>query len=912
MTGAILASIVIPTRNAGPLFVRVLESLADQELDGEWELIVVDSGSTDATRDRARGAGARVHAILPGEFDHGATRNLGALLSRGEYVLFLSQDAVPARRDWLRMLLCSLRRDERVAGAYSRVVPLPDADPFTRRLVTSDLNYREERIVQEICPDAPLSSLSPHARRLLCNFNDVASAMRRSVWEELPLPRSSFGEDLLWGKGALEAGYRLVFEAASVVEHSHDYDARTLHGRAVVDGRANRRILDRICLSSLPAALVTAWRLASEDRRSFHTEGLRGFFRRRMAIKSVVLRVAQMVGLWQGGRRSEPLLPTPRPVVSRPLRILFVVHGFPPQTRAGTEVYTLNLARELRRKHEVVVFHRIEDPRAANYSLSTSEFEGIPVYRLVNNLRYQGIEETFENRHAEAKFREVLDTVRPDVVHFQHCLHISVSLIDVVAEAGLPAVLTLHDYWFICPKVQLIQTGGKVCPETKPGVGCVRCAANKTALVRLGKTAAFAFYPLLVIFLRVYPRLVARAPFLQRRVLLDLVALSRRRRSILSRLSRLDAMIAPSPFLRDKYLRFGVAPDRLILSRNGVDVSHLSGVRKKRGDRVRFAFMGSFVWYKGLEVLVRAFDLMEQEAELHVYGDDSSNPEVRAFKESVVGRSSRPGIHYHGRFTTSELPAIYATVDALVVPSIWYENAPMVIFEAFATGTPVIASRLGGMANFVDHEGNGLLFRSGDAADLARQMDRCVVDKGLLTRLAAAVPEVKTVEENAAELEVLYRQASGRRAKAVSFGGRRIPDIDLQARSHTSTQGNVELQGDAFVLLRPNGSKPSRVGYRVRAEAGGGYVLEVRTVLLEGERGVRLGGRVSVNGREAGRIPEHGYQPGSSLERRFEFRCALRSGENLVEIENGSPTEGLYVRLVRVCLYRETEVEATR
>ncbi len=903
----VLASVVIPTKNAGDLFVKTLSRIQSQELSGKFEIVVVDSGSSDSTVELARKAGARVEVILPDEFDHGNTRNLGVTLSRGEFLVFLSQDAVPENNRWLSNLLSTLQRDVTVGGAYSRVVPHSDADFVTARLAAGDINFRDEPVRQQSPGPVEYAALHPHEKRLLINFNDVSSAMRRSLWEELPLPRCEFAEDLLWGKAAIEAGYSIVFENQSVVEHSHRYGLGSLYRRAFVDGEANRRILDRECIRNLPDVFRTAWMVSREDRQWILSQPGDEAQKKKAASEMWKVRLAQMWGLYRGGKKSGARLPTPVPVPRQRLRILFVLHGFPPQTRAGTEIYTVNLAKAFAREHDVFVFHRLEDQASDNYSLSESEFDGLKVFRVVNNLNYHGIQETFSNRHVERGFVQVLDTVRPDVVHFQHCLHTSVSLIEIAAGRGLPCLLTLHDYWFICPKVQLIQTHGKVCSETRPGVGCVRCAANKTPLVRLGKFLAFAFYPFLLIFLRLYPRIIARFPFLEKRLILDLFALFRRRRTILRYLEDVDLMISPSPFLREKYLQFGVDKRSIILSRNGLDTGHLQSVVREPSSGLRIAYMGSFVWYKGLDVLIKAFDrLASDNVELHLYGDDRGNDDVRAYRDKVSTLSSKDSIIYHGPFRSQDLPAIYAQVDVLVVPSVWFENAPMVIFEAFAAGVPVIASRLGGMANFVHHEKNGLLFRAGDAEDLAKTLDRCLQEDGLLNRLAQAAPKVKSVEQNAAEMMVYYRQALGRRREPASFGEEQIPEFDIQACRFARKEGAVDLQGEHFVLLRPNGSHPSQVTYHFSSRESGEYILELCTILLAGESSVRLGGRVRVNGSSAGEIPEHGYSEGGALERRFRFDCELLEGKNVVEIDNGGADVKFgqcHVRLARVLLF---------
>lgn len=221
---------VIPTLNAGPLFARLLEGLRLQETDFEFEVLIVDSGSTDGTVELAESHGARVHRIDKKDFNHGATRNLGVSLARGEYVALTVQDAVPLDRRWLSALVGTLERDERVAGVYGRQIPHLDAGPLTRATINGQASASPERAEKYLQRGSRLADLPPRRRRRLCAFDDVSSCIRRSVWEELPFEKTAFGEDLRWGKRAIEAGYKLVYEPASAVFHSHErgpsYDLR--------------------------------------------------------------------------------------------------------------------------------------------------------------------------------------------------------------------------------------------------------------------------------------------------------------------------------------------------------------------------------------------------------------------------------------------------------------------------------------------------------------------------------------------------------------------------------------------------------------------------------------------------------------------------------------------------------------
>jgi rhamnosyltransferase len=228
--GSLKASVVVPTFNAGARFGELLERLRTQEASFAYEVLVIDSGSTDGTVELTRRYGASIYRVSRNEFGHGATRNLGVSLARGEYVAFIVQDAVPLDERWLAPMVEDLEQDEMVAGVYGRQLPRPESSPLTRVLVnswpTADLRRRE----QFVRPPTLYGTLPPVERRSLAMFDNVSSCVRRSVWEAIPFEATRFAEDLRWSKKVVEAGYKIVYEPRSAVFHSHErgafYDLR--------------------------------------------------------------------------------------------------------------------------------------------------------------------------------------------------------------------------------------------------------------------------------------------------------------------------------------------------------------------------------------------------------------------------------------------------------------------------------------------------------------------------------------------------------------------------------------------------------------------------------------------------------------------------------------------------------------
>ena len=242
-------SVVIPTLNAGPQFEELLKQIRSQKGDFDLEILVIDSGSTDATRELALRYGATVHQIERQEFNHGATRNLGISLARGEYVALTVQDAVPLDERWLSTMVENLERDGRVAGVYSRQIPHKNAGVLTRVLVNNLATASLERREQFAESPRQYARMPPKKRRRLAVYDDVSSCLRRSVWEELPYDATDFGEDIRWGKKVVEAGYKVVYEPRSAVLHSHERGAVYDLKRYYMDQRV---LLELFGLSLVP------------------------------------------------------------------------------------------------------------------------------------------------------------------------------------------------------------------------------------------------------------------------------------------------------------------------------------------------------------------------------------------------------------------------------------------------------------------------------------------------------------------------------------------------------------------------------------------------------------------------------------------------------------------------------------
>jgi len=251
----------------------------------------------------------------------------------------------------------------------------------------------------------------------------------------------------------------------------------------------------------------------------------------------------------------------------------------------------------------------------------------------------------------------------------------------------------------------------------------------------------------------------------------------RRKRFIQSHLAHVDLFLAPSRFLRDRYVDWGIPAEKIVYEEYGrLPVMPLPE-RTQPGLRNRFGFFGQLTRFKGADVLLEAMRLIAErgvDAELRIHGanlDVAQGSDQRRFWELL--RRAGGSVSSVGSYGRSELSQLMHEVDWVVVPSIWWENSPLVIQEAFAFGRPVICSDIGGMAEKVSDRVSGLHFRVGDPVDLAETIERAVSTPDLWNELRAGIPAVYSMKTHLSSLNALYRSLMVARA-ARPVGAREV------------------------------------------------------------------------------------------------------------------------------------------
>lgn len=443
------------------------------------------------------------------------------------------------------------------------------------------------------------------------------------------------------------------------------------------------------------------------------------------------------------------------------LRVLLVSNGFPPRHWAGTETYTAGVAQELeKRNYQVQVLCGGDWEKGSAYfnGYTDSHYHNIPVRRL--NLNWMNASDPFLYLYNSPVIADYITTylseIQPDVVHVMSCERLSASVLKAIKVAGLPLILSLTDFWFLCPRINLLRSDGTNCDGQTAAWDCLECMLRHTKAYRWVRgILPDQTVPALLETISQYP-LLTRQPGL-RGMAGDMAA---RKAYLQQALTWPDYRLTASHFVHDVFINNGVATP-IKVQAYGHDLAWLSSYHGKiSSDVIRFGFIGQINHHKGVHLLLQAAEFLQETVgdkfSLSIYGNINKASNYSA-KLRELGQQIK-NIKYCGTYPHEQSSDVFSNLDILVVPSVWYDF-PLIIYEAFATQTPVIATNLGGMAEAITHNVNGLLFKRNDIADLGRQMYRLIKEPRLLDQLKVGVPSVKTIDQEIDELELIYHQA---------------------------------------------------------------------------------------------------------------------------------------------------------
>jgi glycosyltransferase involved in cell wall biosynthesis len=293
--------LVIPTKNGGELFAQVVDALKQQRGWDHVEFIIIDSGSTDDTCAIAAGAGARIFRIAPDEFNHGTARDFGISMATNEFIILMVQDAIPHDKYMLERLVEVLSR-EQVGGVYARQIPRRSADIITRRNLDSWLTGRLESETRSLSCLDWYEALSPMKKYFFCNFDNVCSGIRKSAWEQESFGKIAFGEDIDWAERILKRGYKITYEPAAAVVHSHQRSVWYEYKRTYI---CHRKLYRQFGLHLVPSlkGIFKSWsHCTGKDIMYIFKNEKRHFQAIKMSFKMIITNFLSAIGQYKAAQ----------------------------------------------------------------------------------------------------------------------------------------------------------------------------------------------------------------------------------------------------------------------------------------------------------------------------------------------------------------------------------------------------------------------------------------------------------------------------------------------------------------------------------------------------------------------------------------------------------------------------------
>ena len=403
------------------------------------------------------------------------------------------------------------------------------------------------------------------------------------------------------------------------------------------------------------------------------------------------------------------------------MRLLFLTHSHPELQAGGTEIFARDLFRAHRESGHTGTFVAGATPRQRSASPGTA-FQVVGEYSDEVLVRTGGFDQFFLSQTDlygfSRSFAQLLDEEQPEIVHIHHLLNLGVEILSLIRRHAPSAkiVMTLHDYYPICANEgQLLTTSGVLCSRAQPD-HCLKCFSDRT-----------------------------------------LTEFKLRELHIRRAFDQVDHFIAPSKFLKQKFVEWGLADGIISVIPNGLPCAEAASVRSSQR-RDRFAFFGHINGFKGATTVVEASSILSDQNcshQLSVFGGSEFQSEQVKVKFAEACESA-PDSTYHGPYRRSEFKRLIEWADWVVFPSLWWENAPLVISEALQHQRPVICSNVGGSVELIQDGVNGLHFRLGDACALADIMKRGIEERGLWQRLVEGIKETRTIQASAQAYQDVY------------------------------------------------------------------------------------------------------------------------------------------------------------
>jgi len=415
------------------------------------------------------------------------------------------------------------------------------------------------------------------------------------------------------------------------------------------------------------------------------------------------------------------------------MKILKIIHGYPPYYNAGSEVYSQSIVNEMKKEHLITVFTREENEYKPDFNFRKETLQNVN-FVFVNMARGK---DAYNHEFLNHQFENFVQEIKPDIAHIGHLNHLSTGIIDVLSENKIPMVYTLHDFWLMCPRGQFLQRNfdGKnlfnLCEKQENK----KCAENCYSMYSNNNS-----------------ELNNWSDWINTRMI-----------AVKQISKKIDLFIAPSKYLKSIFVNeFELPENKIIYLDYGFPTHYLKPIIPKTNGVYTFGYIGTHIPAKGINLLIEAFKFVKGKTKLKIYGREQGQ-NTKALKE--MAKTSENEIEFCGEYVNNNLATtVFNNVNCIVVPSIWTENSPLVIHEAQACKIPVITADVGGMAEYVEDKINGLLFKHRNVTSLAEKLQWAIDNVELMRTygqrgyLYSENGEVISIKEHCEKLIGIYRK----------------------------------------------------------------------------------------------------------------------------------------------------------
>jgi len=452
------------------------------------------------------------------------------------------------------------------------------------------------------------------------------------------------------------------------------------------------------------------------------------------------------------------------------VRILVASHLFPPHFIGGSEVVAYEQSAALRKLgHDVRVFAGRVGPTRQRDRVRAERGDAHTTWMGIALGDLGGREQRLVNTHAQREMGRVLDEFWPDVVHFHNIAALSTAVVAACRERRIPTVMTLRDYWGICFKNLMIKNDGRLC--TSGGFDCLGCS-----------------------------EVLAGVPPLPSPV---------RNAHLLLALREIDRFISPSRYLADRFIANGLPADRMHVVPYGMDLRRFDARGRRDGPaEFTIGYIGQLIAHKGVDTLLRSVHALGDDTRLVIAGGGVQAQYLETLRHEL-GLEGQ--VRFAGLVDNRHIAKIHTEVDVVVVPSVWPENAPVVITEAMASGIPVVASDIGGIPELVEHGVTGFLVPPRDVRALAeridflrrhpeerRRMGAQAVERIRSHELRLQVDRIVEIYESLARGEGAEREAPDEGPEIVLYHGAHDWDFHVRDAIHQMASVDRERKGRLF------------------------------------------------------------------------------------------------------------------